>query len=105
MLLVGSDVILLTGYLLAQCRFIDLLSLDISTPTGLSPDILLLRDITCSLTGYTRTLHYPNSYRDPVVINVSYFFQYRDDVRRAKQTRRAASLITGALEFRDAVVQ
>ncbi|EPZ36771.1 Acyltransferase ChoActase/COT/CPT domain-containing protein [Rozella allomycis CSF55] len=42
------------------------------------------------------------AYRDPVVIYVSYFFQFVDDHRPQfrTQTGRAASLIQGAMEFR-----
>jgi carnitine O-acetyltransferase len=41
-------------------------------------------------------------YRDPVVINVNYFFQFQDDYRPqfSSQTGRASSIIQAALEFR-----
>ncbi|KAI9206579.1 acyltransferase ChoActase/COT/CPT [Polychytrium aggregatum] len=44
-------------------------------------------------------------YRDPVVINVSYFFVFRDDKRRKQPAARAASLVTGALLFRDSLLK
>ncbi|KAI9146560.1 acyltransferase ChoActase/COT/CPT [Paraphysoderma sedebokerense] len=43
-------------------------------------------------------------YRDPVVINVSYFFQHRDDKQRPTQTSRAASIVQAAMDFRKQVV-
>ncbi|KAJ3057292.1 Carnitine O-acetyltransferase mitochondrial [Rhizophlyctis rosea] len=39
-------------------------------------------------------------YRDPTVINVNYFFVFKDDKRRRDPAARAASIITAALEFR-----
>ncbi|KAI9090270.1 acyltransferase ChoActase/COT/CPT [Phlyctochytrium arcticum] len=47
------------------------------------------------------------AYRDPVVINVSYFFVLRDEIRKEWKApaRRAASIITGALEFKRLVVE
>ncbi|KAJ3021209.1 Carnitine O-acetyltransferase mitochondrial [Thoreauomyces humboldtii] len=46
------------------------------------------------------------SYRDPVVINVSYFFVFKDEIRKEWKApaKRAAALITGALEFKQKVV-
>ncbi|KAJ3356447.1 Carnitine O-acetyltransferase mitochondrial [Allomyces javanicus] len=44
------------------------------------------------------------AYRDPVVINVNYFFQFVDDRLRRAQTERAASLIQAAVAFRKLVV-
>ncbi|RKO88367.1 acyltransferase ChoActase/COT/CPT [Blyttiomyces helicus] len=44
------------------------------------------------------------AYRDPVVINVNYFFVFKDDKRRRLPAARAASIITGALEFKNLVV-
>ncbi|TPX61639.1 hypothetical protein PhCBS80983_g00947 [Powellomyces hirtus] len=46
------------------------------------------------------------AYRDPVVINVSYFFVFKDEIRKEWKApaKRAASLITGALEFKQRVV-
>ncbi|KAI8923844.1 Choline/Carnitine o-acyltransferase-domain-containing protein [Entophlyctis helioformis] len=44
------------------------------------------------------------AYRDPVVINVNYFFAFKDDKLRKNPAARAASLITGALAFRKLVV-
>lgn len=43
------------------------------------------------------------SYRDPVVPYVSYFYSHRDDRRRRNPAKRAAALVTGALEFRKQV--
>ncbi|KAJ2996808.1 Carnitine O-acetyltransferase mitochondrial [Globomyces sp. JEL0801] len=43
-------------------------------------------------------------YRDPVVLNVNYFFAFKDDKLRMKPSLRAASIITGAMQFRDLVV-
>ncbi|KAK0636908.1 acyltransferase ChoActase/COT/CPT [Bombardia bombarda] len=45
------------------------------------------------------------AYRDPVVPYVSYFYSYRDDRRRTKQTARAAAITTAALEFKKQVDQ
>ena len=42
-------------------------------------------------------------FRDPVVVNVSYFFVHRDDRYRRDPARRAASLIKAMLPFRDLV--
>ncbi|KAJ3340491.1 Carnitine O-acetyltransferase mitochondrial [Gonapodya sp. JEL0774] len=39
-------------------------------------------------------------YRDPIVINVSYFYVMRDDKARTNQVVRAASLVKGALAYR-----
>lgn len=39
-------------------------------------------------------------YRDSVVINVNYFFQFVDDSKYRSQVDRAASIIKGALAFR-----
>lgn len=44
------------------------------------------------------------AYRDPVVINVSYFYAHKDDRSRRSQAGRAAALSTGALAFRKMVV-
>ncbi|TPX60759.1 hypothetical protein SpCBS45565_g07413 [Spizellomyces sp. 'palustris'] len=46
-------------------------------------------------------------YRDPVVINVSYFFVFKDELRKEWKApvTRAAALITGALEFKRLVVE
>ncbi|KAJ3038037.1 Carnitine O-acetyltransferase mitochondrial [Rhizophlyctis rosea] len=43
------------------------------------------------------------SYREPTVINVNYFFVFKDDKRRRDPSARAASIITAALEFRKLV--
>lgn len=40
------------------------------------------------------------SYRDPIVINVSYFFQFADDKVFTAQSSRAAAITQAALEFR-----
>ena len=40
------------------------------------------------------------SYRDPLVINVSYFFQFIDDKVFTTQTSRAAAIAQAALEYR-----
>ncbi|KAJ3153200.1 Carnitine O-acetyltransferase mitochondrial [Geranomyces variabilis] len=47
------------------------------------------------------------AYRDPVVINVSYFFVFKDELRKSWKApaKRAAALITGALEFKRKVVE
>ncbi|KAK9707679.1 Carnitine O-acetyltransferase mitochondrial [Basidiobolus ranarum] len=39
-------------------------------------------------------------YRDPLVPYVSYFFTYKDDPRRKNQVKRAASILSAAMEFR-----
>ncbi|KAI9149713.1 Carnitine O-acetyltransferase mitochondrial [Blastocladiella emersonii ATCC 22665] len=44
------------------------------------------------------------AYRDPVVINVNYFFQFVDDRVVRGQTHRAAQLIQAAMAFRQQVV-
>ncbi|KAH9248971.1 hypothetical protein BASA81_013371 [Batrachochytrium salamandrivorans] len=44
------------------------------------------------------------SYRDPVVINVNYFFAFKDDKLRKDPAARAASIVTGVLAFRNLVV-
>lgn len=44
------------------------------------------------------------AYRDPVVIYVNYFFAFQDDKKRRNPAERAASLIQGALAFKDLVV-
>ncbi|CAO3616295.1 unnamed protein product [Cunninghamella echinulata] len=44
------------------------------------------------------------AYRDPVVIYVSYFFYYKDDKLRKLPAQRAAAITTGALEFKQQVV-
>ena len=43
------------------------------------------------------------SYRDPVVVFVSYFFVHADDRLRREPAKRAASLIKAMLPFRDLV--
>ncbi|KAJ1674076.1 Carnitine O-acetyltransferase mitochondrial, partial [Spiromyces aspiralis] len=43
-------------------------------------------------------------YREPVVPYVSYFFAFKDDKLRKKQTRRAAVIIRAALEFREQII-
>lgn len=43
-------------------------------------------------------------YRDPIVINVSYFFVYNNSPTPVKSTRRAAEIVQAALQFRDLVV-
>ncbi len=40
------------------------------------------------------------AYRDPVVVFVSYFYVYRDDIKKPGQAQRAASLIKALLPFR-----
>ena len=40
------------------------------------------------------------SYRDPVVVNVSYFYVHVDDLWRKDQVKRAASLVKALLPFR-----
>ena len=52
-------------------------------------------------------IHYVDAYmgyRDPVVIYVNYFFAFQDDKKRRNPADRAASLIQGALAFKDLVV-
>lgn len=44
------------------------------------------------------------SYRDPVVIYVSYFYVYNNLPSPTKNTRRAAEIVQAALQFRDLVV-
>ncbi|CAO3587743.1 unnamed protein product [Absidia cylindrospora] len=44
-------------------------------------------------------------YRDSVVLNVSYFFAYKDDKTRKNPTERAAAITTAALEFKKDIVQ
>jgi carnitine O-acetyltransferase len=44
-------------------------------------------------------------YRDSVVLNVSYFFAYKDDKTRKDPTRRAAAITTAALAFKQEIVQ
>lgn len=43
-------------------------------------------------------------WRLPIVINVSYFYQFHDDPRRTSQCSRAASLISACMAFRDMAV-
>ncbi|KAI8824167.1 acyltransferase ChoActase/COT/CPT [Fimicolochytrium jonesii] len=47
------------------------------------------------------------AYRDPVVINVSYYFVFKDELRKQwrEPASRAASIVTGALEFKRLVVE
>lgn len=40
------------------------------------------------------------AYRDPVVVNVSYYYVHKDDVRKPGQAKRAAQLVKGMLPFR-----
>ena len=40
------------------------------------------------------------AYRDPVVVNVSYFYVHVDDLWRKDQVKRAASLVKAILPFR-----
>jgi carnitine O-acetyltransferase len=40
-------------------------------------------------------------YRDPVVVNVSYFFVHLDDKRRRDPAKRASALIKATMLFRD----
>lgn len=44
------------------------------------------------------------AYREPVVLNVNYFYVFVDDPFRRDPVARAASIVTGALAFRDLVV-
>ena len=44
------------------------------------------------------------AYRDPVVINVSYFFSFKDDPNFPTQTARAASLVQASLKFRELIL-
>ncbi|ORX42889.1 acyltransferase ChoActase/COT/CPT [Hesseltinella vesiculosa] len=44
-------------------------------------------------------------YRESVVINVSYFFGYKDDKLRKKATQRAAAITTGVLAFKKQIVE
>ncbi|ORX98578.1 acyltransferase ChoActase/COT/CPT [Basidiobolus meristosporus CBS 931.73] len=43
-------------------------------------------------------------YRDPVVPYVSYFYTFKDDLVRKTPSKRAASIVTAAMEFRELVV-
>lgn len=45
------------------------------------------------------------AYRDPVVINVSYFYSHKDDRTRRNPATRAAALSTGVLAFRKMVIE
>lgn len=45
------------------------------------------------------------AYRDPVVINVSYFYSHKDDRTRRNPASRAAALSTAVLSFRKMVVE
>lgn len=45
------------------------------------------------------------AYRDPVIIYVSYFYVFRDDKFRRLPAARAASLIRGAMQFRNLVLK
>lgn len=40
------------------------------------------------------------AYRDSVVVNVSYFYVHKDDVKKPGQARRAAQLVKALLPFR-----
>jgi carnitine O-acetyltransferase len=42
-------------------------------------------------------------FRDPVVVNVSYFFVHKDDRHRRDPAKRAATLIKAMIPFRDLV--
>jgi carnitine O-acetyltransferase len=42
-------------------------------------------------------------YREPVVVNVSYFFVHKDDKERRDPAKRAASLVKAMIPFRDLV--
>jgi hypothetical protein len=44
-------------------------------------------------------------YREPVVINVSFFFTFPDDQRRMDRQFRAASLIYYAMDFRQQIIE
>ncbi|CAG8838403.1 33022_t:CDS:2, partial [Racocetra persica] len=44
-------------------------------------------------------------YRDPIVVNVSYFYAYKDDKLRKDPATRAAAIVTAAMEFRRLVVE
>ncbi|CAG8541519.1 20175_t:CDS:2, partial [Gigaspora rosea] len=44
-------------------------------------------------------------YRDPIVVNVSYFYAYKDDKLRKYPVARAAAIVTAALEFRRLIVE
>ncbi|KAK5101782.1 Carnitine O-acetyltransferase mitochondrial [Lithohypha guttulata] len=44
------------------------------------------------------------AYKDPIVPYVSYFYSFRDDRKRRNPAKRAAAIITGALEFQKEVV-
>ncbi|RKP25718.1 hypothetical protein SYNPS1DRAFT_15255, partial [Syncephalis pseudoplumigaleata] len=43
-------------------------------------------------------------YRDPIVLNVSFFFAFQDDRLRRVPATRAASIVTAAMDFREQVV-
>jgi carnitine O-acetyltransferase len=56
------------------------------------------------LSEWWNSLAYMN-YRDPIVVNVSYFYTFLDDRRlRNKPTERAANIITAALDVKDEVL-
>jgi len=44
-------------------------------------------------------------YRDPVVVNVNYFFVFKDDKRRRDPASRAASIVKAALEFKRQLIK
>jgi carnitine O-acetyltransferase len=44
-------------------------------------------------------------YRDSVVLNVSYFFAYKDDKTRKDPAHRAAAITTAALAFKQEIVR
>lgn len=44
------------------------------------------------------------AYKDPIVPYVSYFYSFRDDRKRRNPAKRAAAIVTGALEFQKEVV-
>ena len=44
------------------------------------------------------------AYKDPVVPYVSYFYAFRDDRKRRNPAKRAAAIVTAALEFQKEVI-
>jgi carnitine O-acetyltransferase len=79
---------------------------------GMGPKLqqrLLARESTEKENGKSWLIDWWNdyaymSYRDPVVIWVNYFFAFCDDKRRMNPSERAASIVQGALSFKDLVV-
>ncbi|KAI9320025.1 acyltransferase ChoActase/COT/CPT [Dichotomocladium elegans] len=45
------------------------------------------------------------AYRDPVVVYVSYFYLYKNDIQRKLPAKRAAAITTAALEFKKQVIE